>query len=168
MCFLEYVSNSQSLQMAAVSSAPTPASRQRKNPLSKSANLKRELENRVCNNVLEHNWQRILQKGFHHMVAVHSSLIMDKYGRHPLLMIAAGGMRIRCFIIRSFYIQGHFDGSSLLLLARKLSLIGLLDYIATFSMGMGGILWVMMSEIFPLNMKHIAASLVSLAAWFGS
>ena len=99
-----------------------------------------------------------------------SALIIDygQYGRRPLLMIAVGGMCISCFIIGSFYIQGHFDGSSLLLLARKLSLIGILGYMATFSMGMGGIPWVMMSEIFPLNMKRIAGSLVSLTAWFGS
>lgn len=102
------------------------------------------------------------------MTAVGASL-MDKSGRRPLLMIAAGGMCISCFIVGlSFYIQGHFDGSSLLLLARILSLIGLLGYIATFSMGMGGIPWVIMSEIFPLNMKRIAGSLVSLTAWFGS
>lgn len=102
------------------------------------------------------------------MTAIGASL-MDKSGRRPLLMIAAGGMCISCFIVGlSFYIQGHFDGSSLLLLAKILSLIGLLGYIATFSMGMGGIPWVIMSEIFPLNMKRIAGSLVSLTAWFGS
>jgi SP family facilitated glucose transporter-like MFS transporter 8 len=102
------------------------------------------------------------------MTAVGASL-MDKSGRRPLLMIAAGGMGISCFIVGlSFYIQGHFDESSLLQLARILSLIGLLGYISTFSIGMGGIPWVIMSEIFPLNMKRIAGSLVSLTAWLGS
>lgn len=102
------------------------------------------------------------------MTAVGASL-MDKSGRRPLLMIAAGGMGISCFIVGlSFYIQGHFDESSLTQLARILSLIGLLGYISTFSIGMGGIPWVIMSEIFPLNMKRIAGSLVSLTAWLGS
>lgn len=102
------------------------------------------------------------------MTAVGASLT-DKSGRRPLLMIAAGGMSISCFIIGlSFYLQGHFDESSLTMLARILSLVGLLGYIATFSIGMGGIPWVIMSEIFPLNMKRIAGSLVSFTAWLGS
>ncbi|KAH9314347.1 hypothetical protein KI387_022974, partial [Taxus chinensis] len=101
------------------------------------------------------------------MTAV-GALLMDKSGRRPLLMIAAGGMSVSCFVVGlSFYILGHSHQSALKLLGSRLALIGLLAYIGTFSLGMGGIPWIIMSEIFPINMKGIAGSLVSLTAWLG-
>lgn len=97
------------------------------------------------------------------------ALLLDKSGRRPLLMVSAGGMSIGCFLVGlSFYIQGHGTNAHLTTSVSTLALGGLLSYIATFSLGMGGIPWIIMSEIFPLNLKGIAGSLVTLVAWLGS
>jgi SP family sugar porter-like MFS transporter len=97
------------------------------------------------------------------------ALLLDKSGRRPLLMVSAGGMSIGCFLVGfSFYIQGHGTNAHLATTVSTLALGGLLSYIATYSLGMGGIPWIIMSEIFPINMKGIAGSLVTLVSWFGS
>ncbi|KAL6569929.1 hypothetical protein OROMI_014443 [Orobanche minor] len=45
---------------------------------------------------------------------------------------------------------------------------GVLIFTGSFSLGMGGIPWVIMSEIFPVNVKGLAGSLVTVVNWFGS
>ncbi|KAB5556292.1 hypothetical protein DKX38_007201 [Salix brachista] len=49
-----------------------------------------------------------------------------------------------------------------------LTFIGLLGYGVTFAVGMSGIPWVIMSEIFPLDVKASAGSLVTFVNWSGS
>ncbi|KAK3039035.1 hypothetical protein RJ639_027520 [Escallonia herrerae] len=41
-------------------------------------------------------------------------------------------------------------------------------YIASFSIGMGAVPWVIMSEIFPIHVKGVAGSLVVLVNWLGA
>eukprot|EP01018_Ginkgo_biloba_P007426 Gb_19566 [translate_table: standard] len=97
------------------------------------------------------------------------ALLMDKLGRRPLLMVSAGGMSISCFLVGlSFYIQGHATHPYLSKFISILILSGLLAYMATYSLGMGGIPWIIMSEVFPIQMKGIAGSLVTLINWLGS
>ncbi|KZV43032.1 hypothetical protein F511_21428, partial [Dorcoceras hygrometricum] len=92
-------------------------------------------------------------------------LLMDKSGRHPLLLVSAGGTCLGCFLIGlSFLLQERTVWES----SPFLSLGGVLIFTGSFSLGMGGIPWVIMSEIFPINVKGIAGSLVAVVSWFGS
>ncbi|CAN1285115.1 Sugar transporter ERD6-like 12 [Linum perenne] len=41
-------------------------------------------------------------------------------------------------------------------------------YFTAFSIGMGGIPWIIMSEIFPMNVKAVAGTLITLVNWSSS
>ncbi|ONK62899.1 uncharacterized protein A4U43_C07F9280 [Asparagus officinalis] len=94
------------------------------------------------------------------------AILMDKSGRRPLLMVSASGTFVGCFLTGiSFYLKGH---EFFLEWVPSLALSGILVYSGSFSIGMGPVPWVMMSEIFHINIKGIAGSLATLISWFGS
>ncbi|XP_056166023.1 sugar transporter ERD6-like 5 isoform X1 [Syzygium oleosum] len=93
-------------------------------------------------------------------------LLMDKSGRRPLLLVSAAGTCLGCLMTGfSFYCQ---DLQIWKAFTPILALVGVLVYTGSFSLGMGGIPWVIMSEIFPINMKGSAGSLVTVVSWLGS
>lgn len=94
------------------------------------------------------------------------TILMDKSGRRPLLLASAAGTCLGCFFVGiSFLLQGLQGWKEL---GPIFALLGVLIYDGAFSLGMGGIPWVIMSEIFPINMKGSAGSLVTLVSWLGS
>lgn len=46
-----------------------------------------------------------------------------------------------------------------------LSVVGLVAFVVAFSVGMGSVPWVIVSEIFPPNIKGLAGSMATLANW---
>lgn len=99
-------------------------------------------------------------------MTVVGTVLMDKSGRRPLLMISATGTCLGCFLTGlSFLLQDlHMWKTE----APFLALVGVLIFSASFSLGMGGVPWVIMSEIFPINVKGLAGSLVTVVNWLGS
>ncbi|GKV20585.1 hypothetical protein SLEP1_g30685 [Rubroshorea leprosula] len=72
-------------------------------------------------------------------------LLMDKSGRRPLLLISAAGTCLGCLVVGlSFLLQ---DLQTWKEVTPILSLVGVLVYTGSFSFGMGGIPWVIMSEV---------------------
>ncbi|KAG6787160.1 hypothetical protein POTOM_008793 [Populus tomentosa] len=100
------------------------------------------------------------------VVTALNTTVIDKAGRKPLLLVSASGLILGCIItVISFYLKVNE-------LATKsvpaLTLTGILLYIGSFSAGMGAVPWVIMSEIFPINIKGVAGSLATLVNWFGA
>ncbi|KAL8200141.1 hypothetical protein R6Q57_011480 [Mikania cordata] len=93
-------------------------------------------------------------------------LLMDISGRRPLLMVSAAGTCVGCFLTGiSFLLQDLQVNNQF---SPIFALVGVLIFSGSFSLGMGGIPWVIMSEIFPINIKGSAGSLVTVVNWFGS
>ncbi|NRB60556.1 MAG: sugar porter family MFS transporter [Winogradskyella sp.] len=87
------------------------------------------------------------------LVAMYS---VDKFGRKPLIYIGCIGM-ITGFLLLGVTLQQQTVG--------VLSLIGILVFIASFSLSMGPIVWVLLSEMFPNKIRSAAMSIAVAAQW---
>ncbi|KAL3829391.1 hypothetical protein ACJIZ3_018193 [Penstemon smallii] len=99
-------------------------------------------------------------------ITVVGAMLMDKSGRRPLLIVSSTGMFLGCILTgASFFLKGQ---DLFLEWIPILAVSGVLVYIASFSIGMGAVPWVIMSEIFPIHVKGVAGSLVVLVNWLGA
>ncbi|GJT54912.1 sugar transporter ERD6-like protein 7 [Tanacetum coccineum] len=95
-----------------------------------------------------------------------NALFVDNAGRKPLLLVSGARLVMGCLLAAiSFYLKAYEIG---LAAAPALAVTGILLYIASFSAGMGAVPWIIMSEIFPINIKGAAVSLATLTNWFGT
>ncbi|XVF42029.1 hypothetical protein PTKIN_Ptkin01aG0327600 [Pterospermum kingtungense] len=96
-------------------------------------------------------------------VAIVGLMLMDRSGRRPLLLVSASGVCFSCSLVGlSFCVK---DLPRLTALTPVLAFTGTLGAATAFTIGMAGIPWVIMSEIFPINVKAQAGSLVTLVNW---
>ncbi|KAM1742447.1 hypothetical protein ACFX12_012447 [Malus domestica] len=99
-------------------------------------------------------------------ITVVGAALIDKSGRRPLIMVSATGTFLGCFLAgTSFFLKGN---GLLLDWVPIIAVSGVLIYIASFSLGMGAVPWVIMSEVFPIHVKGAAGSLVVLMNWLGA
>ncbi|KAM0842581.1 hypothetical protein ACQ4PT_058290 [Festuca glaucescens] len=99
-------------------------------------------------------------------ITLFGAILMDRSGRRVLLMVSASGTFLGCFMTGiSFYLKAHGLFPEWV---PALALSGILVYIGAYSIGMGPVPWVVMSEIFSINMKATGGSLVTLVSWLGS
>ncbi|XP_042518144.1 sugar transporter ERD6-like 7 isoform X2 [Macadamia integrifolia] len=100
------------------------------------------------------------------LITAFCAILMDKAGRRFLLLVSASGLLIGCILVgTSFYLKVQEMATSV---APLLAVIGMMVYIGSFSAGMGVTPWVIMSEIFPINVKGPAGSLSTLVNWIGA
>ena len=83
-------------------------------------------------------------------------ITVDKYGRKPLMMLGAGLMAISMIAIGTAAYLNAIGGYLL---------VFVLTYIAAFALSLGPVTWVLLSEIFPNNVRSKALSIAVFAQW---
>ncbi|KAF8024235.1 hypothetical protein BT93_F1439 [Corymbia citriodora subsp. variegata] len=96
--------------------------------------------------------------------------LVDRAGRRLLLIISSAGMTASLLVVAvSFYVtESASEGSSLSNIFSILSVVGVVAMVIAFSLGIGAIPWIIMSEILPVNIKGLAGSIATLANWLTS
>ncbi|KAG6598447.1 Sugar transporter ERD6-like 6, partial [Cucurbita argyrosperma subsp. sororia] len=96
--------------------------------------------------------------------------VIDRAGRRLLLIISSGGMTLSLLIVAvAFFVKDAVsEDSSLYSIAGIVSVVGVVAMVVAFSLGVGAIPWIIMSEILPVNIKGLAGSIATLANWFSA
>lgn len=89
--------------------------------------------------------------------------IVDRWGRRPLLMIGAGFMAATLLALGIAGEMLHSAGA-----AGITTLILLIGYLAGYELGWGAVVWIMISEVFPLKVRGVGMGTASTALWTGT
>jgi MFS transporter, SP family, galactose:H+ symporter len=84
--------------------------------------------------------------------------VIDRIGRRKLLLIGIFGMVVSLLIFSIAFFT-HIQGLSLVVI------ITLLCYVAFFSLGLGPVTWVILSEIYPLEIRGRAMGIACFVNW---
>lgn len=88
-------------------------------------------------------------------------VLADRCGRRPLLLLSAVGMTIGLGVLGWIFEEGRTDNAGALLL-------WILVYVASFSIGMGPLVWTVIAEIFPNAMRGRAVGICVLLLWLAN
>ena len=87
-------------------------------------------------------------------------VLVDRVGRKPLLYVGVGGMTASLLTLAySFHNQATFGAAP-----GVVATICLMAYITCFAFSMGPIAWILVSEVFPLQVRGRGVALASLAS----
>jgi sugar porter (SP) family MFS transporter len=90
------------------------------------------------------------------LVTVASILLVDRLGRRFLLLLGTAGMTLALgFVGAAFY--RRIGGMAVL--------YGVIGYILSFGIGLGPVMWLLISEIYPTKIRGKAMSLATLSVW---
>jgi sugar porter (SP) family MFS transporter len=87
-------------------------------------------------------------------------LLLDRLGRRVFLIAGTVGLTVALAVLGAFFAFGTLQAN-----ASALALIALVVYIASFAVGLGPVFWLMISEIFPLEIRGPAMAVCTIANW---
>lgn len=88
--------------------------------------------------------------------------LVDRVGRRPLLLVGIAGMVASLVVLGAgFYFASGVGGATVGIITA----ISLIAYISFFAIGLGPVFWLLISEIFPLQVRGTAMSLATVANW---
>ena len=91
--------------------------------------------------------------------------VVDRVGRRTPLVLGAIGMAA-CMVLLglTFLVAGFGSGGP----AGWLAIIGLAGFKVCYSLSWGGMVWIMLGEMFPLRVRALAMGIATFANWTGN
>ncbi len=107
-------------------------------------------------------WYALIFSGVNVAATFIAIRYIDRWGRRPLLIIGAGGQIVFLALTATmFLVFGDKPGG----VAAYFVLVTLCGVVVFFAFSFGPIVWVMISEIFPLRVRATGVSLATAANW---
>jgi len=98
-------------------------------------------------------------------------VFVDKIGRKPLLLIGSAGMAVTLFTMVFAFHSGSLDAAGNLQLSQHNGWIAVIAanlYVIFFNASWGPIMWVMLGEMFPNQIRGSALAVCGFAQWFAN
>jgi sugar porter (SP) family MFS transporter len=90
------------------------------------------------------------------IVAAVAMMLVDRLGRRFLLLLSTAGMAVALALIGVAFRQ-HWGGGVMLYVV--------IGYCVAFGIGLGPVMWLLISEIYPTKIRGKAMSLATLSVW---
>lgn len=97
------------------------------------------------------------------LATVSALFLIDLIGRRPLLIIGTIGMLVGLFMIGL-----SFNPLTQTMLETVLTISGILIFIIAFAISLGPILWLMIAELFPLEIRGFSAGIAGAITWLAN
>ena len=97
--------------------------------------------------------------------------VIDKIGRKPLLLIGSAGMAVTLFAMVYAFANGTLDAAGNLQLSSGIGTLALIAanlYVIFFNVSWGPVMWVMLGEMFPNQIRGSALAVAGFAQWFSN
>ena len=98
-------------------------------------------------------------------------MVIDKIGRKPLLLIGSAGMAVSLFAMAYAFNSGTLDPAGQLQLTPNMGMVALVAanlYVIFFNGTWGPVMWVMLGEMFPNQIRGSALAVAGFAQWFSN
>jgi SP family sugar:H+ symporter-like MFS transporter len=98
-------------------------------------------------------------------------MVIDKIGRKPLLLIGSAGMAVSLFAMAFAFNSGTLDPTGQLQLTPNMGMVALIAanlYVIFFNGTWGPVMWVMLGEMFPNQIRGSALAVAGFAQWFAN
>lgn len=102
------------------------------------------------------------------LAVVVSLLLVDKLGRKPILVIGSVGMAITLALVVVSFSSGVLAGNGTLELSDNMGILALVAanaYVVFFNFSWGPVMWVMLGEMFPNQLRGSGLAISGLAQW---
>ena len=86
--------------------------------------------------------------------------LIDRVGRRPLLLVSLAGMAASLFVLGLAFALPQASGS-----LGWIAVSSLMVYVGSFAIGLGPVFWLVLSEIYPLNIRGRAMSIGTAVNW---
>jgi MFS transporter, SP family, sugar:H+ symporter len=97
--------------------------------------------------------------------------VIDKIGRKPILLIGSAGMAVTLFAMVYAFSHGSLDPKGNLVLSKDLGTLAVVAanlYVIFFNFSWGPVMWVMLGEMFPNQIRGSALAVSGFVQWFAN